>query len=89
MVHLEGATQTGGVSEQGAQRAGPSKRKDDEKSYIMGSSIDYMLQGLLGLLPNQGKRMQGGWRGGACNTYLVRIAVKPRYNTTWDFQASI
>jgi len=60
LVHLEGGTQTGGVSEQGAQRVGPNKRKDDEENYIMGSSIDYMLHGILGLLPNQGEGMQGG-----------------------------
>jgi hypothetical protein len=63
MVHLEGGTQNGGVSKQGAQRVGPNKRKDNEKSYIMGSSIDHMLDGLLRLLPNQGEGMQGGWGG--------------------------
>jgi len=70
LVHLEGATQTGGVSEQGAQRVGPNKRKDDEKSSIMGSSIDYILQGLLGLLLNQGEGMQGRWRGGGHVTQI-------------------
>jgi hypothetical protein len=60
LVHLEGGTQNGGVSEQGAQRVRPNKRKGNEKSYIMGSSIDYMLYGLLGLLPNQ-EGMLGGW----------------------------
>ena len=61
LVLLEGGTQNGGVSEQGAQRVGPNKRKDIEKSYIMESSIDYMLHGLLRPLPNQGEGMQGRW----------------------------
>jgi len=61
LVHLEGRTQNGGVSKHGTQRVGPNKRKDNVKSYIMGSSIDYMLHGLLQLLPNQGEGLQGGW----------------------------
>jgi hypothetical protein len=60
-VILREEHKTGGVSEQGAQRVGPNKRKDNEKSYIMGSSIDHMLHGLLGLLTKQGEGMKGGW----------------------------
>jgi hypothetical protein len=61
LVHLEGATQIGGISEQGAQRVRPNKSKDDEKIYIMRSSIDYMLHGPLWLPSNQEEGMQGGW----------------------------